>query len=99
MAERAYNSGDAIVVVRRPVKIPFDTEYDIADLVIESGLAAAHKNGVIISVAEVQAEEAVRYCGIGPSSADVAADVKGAPWRDLPQAFGPYTTCYNRVVR
>jgi len=19
----------------------------------------------------------------------------GAPWRDLPNAFGPYTTCYN----
>ena len=23
----------------------------------------------------------------------------GAPWRDLPQTFGPYTTCYNRFVR
>jgi transposase len=23
----------------------------------------------------------------------------GAPWRDLPQSFGPYTTCYNRFVR
>lgn len=23
----------------------------------------------------------------------------GAPWRDLPQNFGPYTTCYNRFVR
>ena len=23
----------------------------------------------------------------------------GAPWRDLPRAFGPYTTCYNRFVR
>jgi transposase len=22
----------------------------------------------------------------------------GAPWRDLPDAFGPYTTCYNRFV-
>jgi transposase len=22
----------------------------------------------------------------------------GAPWRDLPAAFGPYTTCYNRAV-
>ncbi|MFK4724846.1 transposase [Bradyrhizobium niftali] len=21
------------------------------------------------------------------------------PWRDLPDAFGPYTTCYNRFVR
>lgn len=20
----------------------------------------------------------------------------GAPWRDLPDNFGPYTTCYNR---
>ena len=23
----------------------------------------------------------------------------GAPWRDLPRSFGPYTTCYNRFVR
>src|SRR5258705_13411007 len=23
----------------------------------------------------------------------------GAPWRDLPEAFGRYTTCYNRFVR
>src|SRR5690242_19737159 len=22
-----------------------------------------------------------------------------APWRDLPDIFGPYTTCYNRFVR
>ena len=23
----------------------------------------------------------------------------GAPWRDLPERYGPYTTCYNRFVR
>ena len=23
----------------------------------------------------------------------------GAPWRDLPETFGPYTICYNRFVR
>ena len=23
----------------------------------------------------------------------------GPPWRDLPETFGPYTTCYNRFVR
>ena len=23
----------------------------------------------------------------------------GAPWRDLPDNFGPYTTCYSRFVR
>ena len=23
----------------------------------------------------------------------------GAPWRDLPDCYGPYTTCYNRFVR
>jgi transposase len=23
----------------------------------------------------------------------------GAPWRDLPDSFGPYTACYNRFVR
>ena len=21
------------------------------------------------------------------------------PWRDLPENFGPYTTCYNRFIR
>lgn len=23
----------------------------------------------------------------------------GAPWRDLPENYGPYTTCYNHFVR
>ena len=23
----------------------------------------------------------------------------GAPWRDLPELYGPCTTCYNRFVR
>jgi len=23
----------------------------------------------------------------------------GAPWRDLPDGYGPHTTCYNRFVR
>jgi len=23
----------------------------------------------------------------------------GAPWRDLPERYGPYTTCYNRFNR
>ncbi len=23
----------------------------------------------------------------------------GAPWRDLPDCYGPHTTCYNRFVR
>jgi len=23
----------------------------------------------------------------------------GAPWRDLPEIYGPRTTCYNRFVR
>jgi transposase len=23
----------------------------------------------------------------------------GAPWRDLPDRYGPHTTCYNRFVR
>jgi transposase len=23
----------------------------------------------------------------------------GAPWRDLPDCYGPRTTCYNRFVR
>jgi transposase len=27
------------------------------------------------------------------------AQRSGASWRDLPEIFGPYTTCYNRFVR
>src|ERR1700738_4809997 len=23
----------------------------------------------------------------------------GSPWRDLPERYGPHTTCYNRFVR
>lgn len=23
----------------------------------------------------------------------------GAPWRDLPECYGPHTTCYNRFIR
>src|SRR5687768_8140494 len=23
----------------------------------------------------------------------------GAPWRDLPESYGPHSTCYNRFVR
>jgi transposase len=23
----------------------------------------------------------------------------GTRWRDLPERFGPYTTCYNRFIR
>jgi transposase len=23
----------------------------------------------------------------------------GAPWRDLPERYGPHTTCYNRFIR
>ncbi len=23
----------------------------------------------------------------------------GAPWHDLPEAFGPYSACYNRFVK
>jgi transposase len=23
----------------------------------------------------------------------------GAPWRDVPENYGPYTTCYDRFVR
>ena len=23
----------------------------------------------------------------------------GSPWRDVPERYGPYTTCYNRFVR
>ena len=33
------------------------------------------------------------------STASFGSLRSGAPWRDLPDEFGPYTTCYNRFVR
>jgi transposase len=24
--------------------------------------------------------------------------LNGTPWRDLPESFGPLTTCYNRFI-
>ena len=31
------------------------------------------------------------------SMASSGSCVQGAPWRDLPECFGPITTCYNRL--
>src|SRR5690606_40791754 len=32
-------------------------------------------------------------------SSDLWVLRSGAPWRDLPERYGPRTTCYNRFVR
>jgi transposase len=55
------------------------------------------------------AEQAPR-CGAGGRPAGVERHVgfaalrvwvlrSGSPWRDLPERYGPYTTCYNRFRR
>lgn len=47
------------------------------------------------------AEQAAR-CGAGGRSAGAERDLLGAalgPWRELPERYGPYTTCYNRFRR
>ena len=38
-------------------------------------------------------------CAIAVSSTESFGLRSGAPWRDLPDGFGPYTTCYNRFIR
>ena len=35
---------------------------------------------------------------VSPMTSSGSCD-PGGPWRDLPEAFGPYATCYNRFVR
>ena len=30
---------------------------------------------------------------------DFLATAHGRPWADIPERYGPYTTCYNRYVR
>ena len=45
------------------------------------------------------AEQAARgAAGRRPASVERVLRT-GAPWRGLPQYYGPYTTCYNRLNR
>ena len=48
-----------IVGVRSPVEVPFNTENEIAELIVESELASCDECPVVVYVAEVQAEETI----------------------------------------
>src|SRR5207237_1630711 len=72
-----------IVVVSRPVKVPFNPENDVVELGVVPKLAASDKYAVA-SVVELEAEEAVTHLTMKPSAPDVAAQIEARPttnWR------------------
>jgi len=68
-----------VIVVAGPVAIPFAADDEVADLVIATDLPAADEYAVIIVVVEVRPKERVRPAVVGPSTANVAANVESGP--------------------
>jgi hypothetical protein len=76
------NDSDVVVVIiifAAPVAVPFATDDELADLVIAADLATADEYAVIVVVVEVRPEERVRPAVVGPSTANVAANVESGP--------------------
>src|SRR5262249_61363100 len=71
--------GAGVVVIRSPIDVPFKSENEIADLPVEPELASPDKYAVVVSVAEVHAQEGVGHVTIGPGSPNVAAEIKSGP--------------------
>jgi len=64
-------------VVGGPVEVPFAADDELADLVIAADLAAADEHSVT-GVVEVR-QEHVMEAVMGPSAANVGADVESGP--------------------
>src|SRR5262249_46622433 len=75
----ANNSGARTVGVRNPVEVPFNTENQIAELIVESELASSDECALVVSVAEPQAEETIGHITLVPSSTQIDADVESSP--------------------
>ena len=66
--------------VCNPVEVPFNTENEIAELIVESELASSDECPVIVyAVAQAQAEETVGHVTSTPGSTDVGAEVESSP--------------------
>src|SRR5262249_42357887 len=75
----ANNSGARTVGVRNPVEVPFNTENQITELIVESELASSDECALVVSVAEPQAEETIGHITLVPSSTQIDADVESSP--------------------
>src|SRR5262249_41017925 len=75
----ANNSGARTVGVRDPVEVPFNTENQITELIVESELASSDECALVVSVAEPQAEETIGHITLVPSSTQIDADVESSP--------------------
>jgi hypothetical protein len=67
-----------VIVVGRPVEVPFAADDELADLIIAADLPAADEYAVV-AVVEVRQEDAVRPAVVGPGTANVGADVEPGP--------------------
>src|SRR2546430_11456584 len=73
-----YSVARAVIMPNR-VEVPFKSENDVADLPVVPELASADEYAVVVSIAEVQAQEGVGYVTLGPGSPNVAAKIEAGP--------------------
>ena len=71
--------GSAVVVVRSPIDVPFNSENSVTDLPVVPDLASSDEYAVVVSGAEVRADESVGHVTICPGRANVAAKIKSGP--------------------
>src|SRR5262249_2846124 len=71
--------GTAVVVIRSRIDVPFNSENGVTDLPVVPELASADEYAVVVSAAEVRAEERVEHITMSPGSPNVAAKIKSGP--------------------
>src|SRR5262245_8868213 len=52
---------------------------DVAELIVEPGLASTHERAVVTRIAEIQAEQAVGHVLMIPSATEIAANIESSP--------------------
>ena len=75
----ARNSVVRIAIVASPVKLRFNAENDVAELVVEPDLTSTDEHAVVTRVMEDQAEKVIGHVTLVPSATDVAAYVETSP--------------------
>src|SRR5262249_36129724 len=75
----ANNSGARTVGGRNAVEVPFNTENEIAELIVEHKLASSDECALVVYISEAKAEESVVQISLAPGSTEVGADVEASP--------------------
>jgi len=78
-SDRRKKYGTGIVIIRNPIEVPFKSQNKVADLPVEPELASSNECAVVISVAEVEAQEGVGHVIVPPGSPNVAAKIEPGP--------------------